>query len=110
MKHAAGDDRNGVVVRIVEDLDLQSLARPIQGAHSVKDPIGHIAFVVDRHLDADARLPPRGDRLMNARMETSGSPREEEEVGSKRKERDAGQPDRRDRDYGDHQAGSSNSV
>jgi hypothetical protein len=47
---------------------------------------------------------------MNARMETSGSPGEEEEIGSKRKEGDAGQPDRGDRDYGYHQAGSSNSV
>src|SRR5258708_21086413 len=50
---AAGDDRDGVVIRVVKDLDLQSLARPVQLTHRVQDALGDVALVVDRHLDAD---------------------------------------------------------
>ena len=67
----AGDYRDGLVVRIVEHLNLESIARPVKLAHRIEHPLGHVALVVDRHLDADSRLASLEDRLMNAWRETS---------------------------------------
>src|ERR1700682_4351665 len=50
------DDRDGVVVRVVKDLHLEPIVRPVQLAHRVENAFGYVALVVDRHLDADLRL------------------------------------------------------
>ena len=60
--HPAGDDLGGVVVGVVQDLDLQPRARPVQGAGGVDHALGHVALVVDRKLHADRRLAAVGER------------------------------------------------
>ena len=45
-------DMCGLVVGVVEDLHVQAIARPVDGAHRVDDAFGHVALVVDRDLDA----------------------------------------------------------
>src|SRR5258708_29678373 len=72
---AAGDDRDGVVIRVVKDLDLQSLARPVQLTHRVQDALGDVALVVDRHLDADHWLAAPAERGKQGRPGGGRPPR-----------------------------------
>jgi hypothetical protein len=45
----------GLVGRVVEHLDLQQLARIIDGAHRLDQPVGDVHLVVERKLDRDRR-------------------------------------------------------
>src|SRR5712664_3996268 len=108
---AAGDDRDGVVIRVVKDLDLQSLARPVQLTHRVQDALGDVALVVDRHLDADHWLVAASERRNQVRPEAGRSPGEVEDVRAKPEEGQAGQSDDADGDRSHRfQPGPSNSV
>jgi hypothetical protein len=92
------DDGNSVIVRVVENLDLESLAWPIQLAHSVKDALGHVALVVDRHLDTDPGFVSVRDRWIAARLEAGRSIREVQKVRAKCEEGEAGDGDDSDGD------------
>jgi hypothetical protein len=83
MRDPPGDDRDSVIVRVVEDLDLESLTWPVQLAHCVENALGHIPLVVDRHLDADPWFLSARDWLMDSMPEAGRSPCEEEDVGAK---------------------------
>src|SRR5260370_2368651 len=53
-----GDDLRRLVVRVVEDLDLEAVARPVHRAHRVDHALGAVALVVDANLHAHLRPPP----------------------------------------------------
>ena len=72
----ARDDRRGLVIGIVEHLDLELLARPVQRTNGVQDTLGDVAFVVYRHLNAHPWLASWLDRRMTVRTETGRAPRE----------------------------------
>ncbi len=47
----------GLVGRVVEDLDLQPVARIVQRADRVDQPLGHVHLVVERQLHGQPRQP-----------------------------------------------------
>jgi len=51
----AFDDFASVVGRVVEDLDLEPVARIVEGSHGVEQPGDDVAFVVDRQLQRHSR-------------------------------------------------------
>jgi hypothetical protein len=57
----AGNFR-GIISRVVEELNLQPIARVIKSANSLKEPANHIALIVDRQLNSHLRkvVVPRG--------------------------------------------------
>jgi len=57
------DDGCGFVIRVVEDLDLETVAGPIQLAHGIDDAFRDVALVVDGDLDAQPRLGSARDQL-----------------------------------------------
>jgi hypothetical protein len=86
------NDRNRLIIRVVEDLDLKAGSRPVEGAHGIEHPLGYVTLVVDRNLDANFRFvyashQPSGPRLQPRRL-----PREIEEVDAKNEKRGAGHP------------------
>jgi hypothetical protein len=58
-----GRDPDGLVVGIVEDLDLEPVAGVVQRRHGPEQPLDHVAFVEDRQLDRDRRDLGRGELL-----------------------------------------------
>ena len=54
-----GDQLDGLVGRVVEHLDLQPVARIVDTAHGLDQPLRDVLFVEDRQLDGDDR-PARG--------------------------------------------------
>jgi len=106
----AGDDGDGLVVRIVEGPHLESTARPLQLANRVEHALGHVSLVVDGHLDADSRLTSGSGRFIPARTQARRAPGQIQEVRTKSEQRNAGGRDDANRDRGDHSAAPSNSV
>src|SRR5438046_6580060 len=79
---AATHDPDRLVVGVVEDLDLQPVARPFDRADRVDHAVGDVALVVDRDLDAYARLnsSPRqwggGTKCRRGMSRLNSSPRQ----------------------------------
>ena len=94
----AANDSHSLVIGIVEDLDLEPVARPVHRAHGVDDALGDITLVVDRDLDAYARLnsSPRqwggGSKCRRgmSRLEAEGLHGQVEKVGAEDEEQNAG--------------------
>ena len=53
--HPYSKDQDGLVVRIVEHLDLETVARPVDAAYGVEYALRDVALVVDGQLDANPR-------------------------------------------------------
>jgi hypothetical protein len=68
-----GDDRGGVVGRVVEDLDLEAIARPVEASGGGDGPGRDRALVVERERNGDDRrgrqLARRGRRPTPARAD-----------------------------------------
>ena len=63
--HGGRGDGAGLVGRVVEHLDLELLARVVDGADRVHEPVDHVHLVEDRQLDGDDRQlveVPQGHR------------------------------------------------
>jgi hypothetical protein len=58
----AGDDRRGLVGRVVEHLDLEAITRIVERADGFDDATAHVELVVDRDLHRDHREVPIGER------------------------------------------------
>src|SRR6267143_6085391 len=56
VRRTPADDGEGLIVRIVEQLDLQPVGGPLHRAHGIDDPLGDVALVVDRNLHTDVGL------------------------------------------------------
>ncbi len=69
VRRAPAHDGEGLVVRIVEQLDLQPLARPLDRAHGIDDPLSDVPLVVDRDLHTDVGLGANRDRCAAAQAE-----------------------------------------
>ena len=104
------DDRERLVVRVVEDLHLEKITWPLQLAHRVEDALGYIPFVVDRYLHADSRLRSNGSRVIHARPQPGRAPGEVQKVRTESKQGNAGGGDDANRDRGDHWAAPSNNL
>src|SRR4029077_12395377 len=87
---AKRDDRSGLVIGIVEDLDLQQIAWPVQPADRVEHAFRDIALVVDRNLDANQLLSTGVDQATWRRSQLDRAPREVQEVRAETAQRDAG--------------------
>src|SRR5713226_7610837 len=108
---APPDDSDGVVVRIVEDLDLQPVEWPLHRAYRIDDPLGDVTLVVDRDLYADFGLRADRDRCAPGRAEAGGAPGQVEQVRPEAQEREAAGREDPEGDRGDQLAsGSSNSA
>ena len=91
--HPGGDDGDGLVVGVVENLDLQPLARPVQRRSGVDHPLGDVALVVDRQLDGDeGEARAHGIRFGRGRQ-PGGAQAQVDEVGAIGEEEAAGEPD-----------------
>ena len=107
----AADDETGLVIRVVEQLHLEAVTRPLHRAHRVDDALGDVALVVDGDLHADswffAGLNVRRNRGADAR----GAPGEVEKIQSEAEQSEARRREHPDRDRGDHVGWvSSNNV
>src|SRR5712691_11501035 len=107
-------DRRRLVVRIVEDLHLDAVARPFHLADGVDHALGYVALVVDRDLHADVWFMAEWHRAGWRLTDAGGAPGQIEKVHPEAQEGKArgGEDAKRDCGYrGDHDAsGSSKSV
>ena len=74
--HEARAHDLGLVSRIVEHLDFQELPRVVDASDSLEQPLDHVALVIHRQLDGDARqalesLPRLGKVAAVLEVETS---------------------------------------
>jgi hypothetical protein len=111
MGSAPRDDGSRVVVRVVENLDFESITRPIEHADRIENAFCDVALVVDRHLDADARLVFRNEEVTLPRAEARGAPCEKEEIHTESEQSNARQHEHADGERCEHaQTGPSNNV
>ena len=57
-RHLHGDNPDGVVIGVVEDLDQELFRRPLDARRGVYDAFGHVALVVDGQLNRHVGLLP----------------------------------------------------
>ena len=93
---AAGDYRDSVIVRVVEYLHLEAIARPLEAAYRVDDTARHVALVVDGYLHADQRLVPMARRWLPRALQAGGVPGQVKKVGAEAEEQDAGRSEQGD--------------
>src|ERR1700674_614598 len=86
---AARDDRRRLVVRVVENLDLEAPGRPFDLTYGVEHALRHVSLVVDRHLHADERLVALADRRLRPRAQPRRAPRQVEKVQAEGEEKNA---------------------
>ncbi len=107
---AAGDVR-GLVVRVVQHLHLEAIARPFHPAHRIDHALGNVALVVDRDLHAHGSLGAGGDRRPRRSSNSRRAPAQVQQVDAKAQEGEACRGEHADRDPGDHvEPPSSNKV
>ena len=92
------DDFGGVVVGVVNDLNLKAVARPVEARHGINDATGHVTLVVDRDLHADRFLFPLDHHSRFGRLEPGRQPGEPKQVESKTKQHNAGHREDGERD------------
>jgi len=107
VRRAPADDGECLVVRIVEDLDVQPLEWPLHRTHRIDDPLGDVTLVVDRDLHAHVRLCTKRDRCALGRPEARGAPGQIEQVRPKAQKRKAAGGENTKRHRRDHVASTS---
>src|SRR6266446_7844940 len=80
VRRAPAYDRRRLVVRIVEDLHLDAVARPFHLADGVDHALGYVALVVDRHLHADVWFMAEWHRAGWRLTDAGGAPGQIEKV------------------------------
>jgi len=45
----------GIISGVIEELNLEAVPRVIKSANSLKEPVDHIAFIIDRELNSNLR-------------------------------------------------------
>src|SRR6266516_2665296 len=107
VRDAPGENLDRLVVGVVENLDLEAVARPVDGADGVEDPLRDVPLVVDGQLNADAWLVGGQDRQRGSRLQTKRAQSQVQEIQAKGEQEHAGHRQHRDGDDADHDLSKS---
>jgi len=107
VRHPSGEDLDRLVVRVVENLDLKPIVRPVDRADRIEDPLDNVALVVDGDLHADARFAGGGKAPRRGRPQPHRAHGEVQEVESKGEQEQARRRHHRHGDHGDQPASKS---